>query len=147
MDRRDFIQTTASGALATIVGVPLLTALTGCSNVPMFKTSGDGSSAHIPFSAFDKPMNGHSVLLVQVDHIKHPIAVVRFTDEPPLALYAVCTHKHCSLDVELDGFSCPCHGSTFTMHGQVVNGPAKQRLQKLPIKEQGDHYIVSLDGL
>lgn len=48
-------------------------------------------------------------------------------------LLPVCTHLKC--DVAWNGaertWDCPCHGSRFTPDGKVVNGPAREGLEKL----------------
>ena len=54
-------------------------------------------------------------------------------------LTATCTHEGCTIS----GFSgsqfiCPCHGSTFTTSGAVVQGPANRALQQFPAQVSGD---------
>jgi cytochrome b6-f complex iron-sulfur subunit len=48
------------------------------------------------------------------------------------AISLVCTHLGCLIrPVENDpecGYSCPCHGSTFTAAGDVLGGPAPRAL-------------------
>ncbi|HKL26494.1 MAG TPA: Rieske (2Fe-2S) protein [Desulfuromonadales bacterium] len=39
-----------------------------------------------------------------------------------------CTHLGCLVNVEDDGFFCPCHGSDFGPRGQVYSGPATRPL-------------------
>lgn len=46
-----------------------------------------------------------------------------------LALSIVCSHKKCDVDYTGDGFECPCHGSTYTSTGKVLEGPAKKNLK------------------
>lgn len=53
-------------------------------------------------------------------------------------LYAVtstCTHLGCTVNHQDDKFVCPCHGSQFTISGEVLLGPAIKALE---------HYQVSL---
>ena len=46
---------------------------------------------------------------------------------------AHCTHMGCPLEYnEADqSFDCPCHGSRFSMHGDVLEGPAQLPLKKI----------------
>jgi cytochrome b6-f complex iron-sulfur subunit len=54
-------------------------------------------------------------------------------------LTATCTHEGCAVT----GFSgsqfvCPCHGSTFSTSGSVVQGPANRPLQSFNAQVSGD---------
>ncbi len=45
------------------------------------------------------------------------------------ALTAICTHQTCTITgFRSPDYVCPCHGSTFTLNGQVVGGPAPRGL-------------------
>jgi len=48
------------------------------------------------------------------------------------ALVRNCTHMGCIpyLDGETEKFRCPCHGSVFTLEGDVVKGPAPEPLYR-----------------
>lgn len=43
-----------------------------------------------------------------------------------IVLSATCSHLGCSINLNTDAkrFDCPCHGSVFTLSGQVTHGPA-----------------------
>ncbi len=44
-------------------------------------------------------------------------------------LTAVCTHEQCTVEgFRNNQYVCPCHGSTYTTSGSVVNGPATRSL-------------------
>jgi glycine/D-amino acid oxidase-like deaminating enzyme/nitrite reductase/ring-hydroxylating ferredoxin subunit len=61
------------------------------------------------------------------------VAVYRDENGKTHELSAVCAHLGCivkwnSLEKTWD---CPCHGSRYDKHGQVINGPAKSDLKKM----------------
>ena len=37
---------------------------------------------------------------------------------------AVCTHLGCTVNMVETGYACPCHGSTYDIHGMNTGGPA-----------------------
>jgi cytochrome b6-f complex iron-sulfur subunit len=56
--------------------------------------------------------------------------VSRASDTAFTVLTATCTHADCTVaGFEGSQYVCPCHGSTFTTSGAVVNGPAPRALQ------------------
>ncbi|MBB2991336.1 Rieske Fe-S protein [Mycolicibacterium iranicum] len=56
---------------------------------------------------------------------------------------AVCTHSGCLLNEVADGtINCPCHGSRFSLDGDVVNGPAKRPLEPVAVQVQGDSIVA-----
>ena len=61
------------------------------------------------------------------------------------ALSARCTHLGCAVVVAEDGqtLSCPCHGSRYTLDGQVLRGPATDPLPRLShtLAEDGSHVV------
>jgi cytochrome b6-f complex iron-sulfur subunit len=64
------------------------------------------------------------------------------TDNGISALHSSCTHLEClfSWDAEQQLFICPCHGSTFTIDGKVLAGPAQRNLDRFPVR------LVHADG-
>jgi Rieske Fe-S protein len=57
------------------------------------------------------------------------------------ALTTICPHASCDMahqgTVSASGFSCSCHGSTFSANGDVRTGPARDALE---------HYHVEIDA-
>ena len=62
-----------------------------------------------------------------------------------LALSRTCTHLGCSVpwDEEKNQFVCPCHGSTFSMSGEVLTAPAPRPLDTFPVRIENG--IVKVD--
>jgi Rieske Fe-S protein len=60
-------------------------------------------------------------------------------------LAVTCSHLGCSVNFNNDAkrFECPCHGSRFSLAGQVTHGPALFPLSHLKVTEQGDSLLVA----
>ena len=87
---------------------------------------------------------GETVALFDGDQ---SIAVTRTGTSTVVAVSRTCTHQGCT--VLLPGspgatLDCPCHGSRFTVQGQVVNGPAARALPSYPARIEGANVIVSV---
>lgn len=52
------------------------------------------------------------------------------------AVDTTCTHVGCELEWNSaeNSWDCPCHGSRFTIDGEIINGPAEKALRKIEIK-------------
>jgi cytochrome b6-f complex iron-sulfur subunit len=58
------------------------------------------------------------------------------------ALSLVCTHLGCTVEVQPDGFACPCHGSRFNSEGFPVKGPATTSLKTLRLERMSDGRLI-----
>ena len=58
------------------------------------------------------------------------------------ALSLVCTHLGCTVEVQPDGFACPCHGSRFNKNGYPVKGPATTSLKALRVEQTADGKLI-----
>lgn len=58
------------------------------------------------------------------------IALYRDTDGTMFARTAICPHKGCMIrwNSGEKSWDCPCHGSRYNIHGQVLNGPTMKDL-------------------
>ena len=73
--------------------------------------------------------------MVQVDG--QTVGAYQDTSGTIHAVSITCTHLGCSLKwnpAELS-WDCPCHGSRFTYRGEVIEGPATQSLEQIPIED------------
>ncbi len=50
------------------------------------------------------------------------------------AISGACTHLGCTVRKEPSFFRCPCHGSTYSLEGSVVRGPAEKALERYPVQ-------------
>ncbi|MBV9500770.1 MAG: Rieske (2Fe-2S) protein [Acidobacteriaceae bacterium] len=55
------------------------------------------------------------------------------------AFSPLCTHLGCAYQwsAQQKQFSCPCHGSKFSVTGAVISGPAARSLDRYPTKLEG----------
>jgi glycine/D-amino acid oxidase-like deaminating enzyme/nitrite reductase/ring-hydroxylating ferredoxin subunit len=62
---------------------------------------------------------------------KNPIAVYRPEKGRPIARSAACTHLGCTItwNNAEKNWNCPCHGSMFSAEGEVIHGPAVEKLR------------------
>lgn len=71
--------------------------------------------------------------------------LVRLPDGGFLSVYRRCSHLGCSVPYEpaMQQFVCPCHGSAFTMEGDVLNEPAPRPLDlfALSINDAGELIV------
>ena len=59
------------------------------------------------------------------------------------ALDATCTHQACTVGVSGDHLACPCHGSTYTLTGQVTQGPAPAALATVAVKVVSGQVVLA----
>ncbi len=75
-----------------------------------------------------------------------PIIIVRTDATNVAALSATCTHMDCPVAwVQKDlAFECPCHGSQYSVDGQVTVGPAKFPLTKFGVTFDGMTIVITV---
>jgi len=63
-----------------------------------------------------------------------------------VALSSICTHQGCQVtyDSSANNLPCPCHGSLFSISGNVLNGPASQSLRTYPLSVENDVITIDL---
>lgn len=72
--------------------------------------------------------------------------LIRYNDGGFLALSNKCTHLGCIISINPDknGFTCPCHSSTFNRYGDVISSPATRSLDTYPIIFKDGHVWVDI---
>jgi cytochrome b6-f complex iron-sulfur subunit len=58
------------------------------------------------------------------------------------AMDLTCTHLGCTVSVTPSELVCPCHGSRFDLHGNVLAGPANRSLKRLAVEESDTRLVV-----
>jgi menaquinol-cytochrome c reductase iron-sulfur subunit len=146
--RRGFLKTAIGtlGALyALILGIPFLRAI--ISSAPLKKLSftevGDFHSLPIgqPTDLNFEVLSTDAYLSQKVTRA---VWVVKHSDTEAAVFSPICTHLGCHYkwNPQTRHFECPCHGSVFTIDGQVIGGPAPRPLDTLPYKIQDGKLYV-----
>jgi cytochrome b6-f complex iron-sulfur subunit len=69
-------------------------------------------------------------------------AVIIHNSQGYSAISLVCPHLGCVVNVNSDGFACPCHGSRFLLDGSLRNGPASKPLTVLRVEENAEGHLI-----
>jgi len=73
-------------------------------------------------------------------------AFIIHNNEGYRAISLVCPHLGCIVNVTGDGFTCPCHGSSYLPDGSLRKGPAARALSPLRVEaNEEDHLILYTD--
>ena len=77
---------------------------------------------------------------------RFPICVYRIEDEKYASSLMECTHQGCELNVGGGIYSCPCHGSEFSIKGEVLQGPAEINLKTYKTETINENIIIHLEA-
>lgn len=145
MERRNFLKT----CCYTLAGGALLSAgLQSCGTTHYATVIKSGDDLKIAKSEFwemrnDKKVNRSFVLLAETDE-GFPICVQKIDGDKYIASLMKCTHRGCELNVGGGIYTCPCHGSEFSLSGKVLEGPADTDLKTYETKTDDEYiYILS----
>ena len=132
------------GALGTIGSD-----LAGCASGGLPLVIGQEGDEHIRISLAETPalnLPHGAISLATAERGELNIFVLKIAENEKefVALSSICTHLGCRVRKARDGFECPCHGSRYDLHGQVVNGPAARPLARFPVRREGEELVVEL---
>jgi len=135
MNRRDFLHKAAVGSLLGAGAMAFL----GTMQLPLPKVFNEPPSIFKIGSPVDFPIDTYQLIAEKNVYILRNREGMR-------ALSAICTHLGCIVTETANGFQCPCHGSKFTLDGNVVSGPAPRGLDWLEVEMAPDgNLTVDLD--
>jgi Rieske Fe-S protein len=141
LSRRIFLHKVSTLSLGT---VPLASVFFGCSATGLTTYRAISDERMVRISVFDYPefQLSDGAIQLEVEHAVSPIVVVRTSENSFVALSPICTHLGCTVRKDGTFFRCPCHGSTYTLNGNVVRGPAEQSLRTFKTEYDGKTLVI-----
>jgi len=153
--RRNFLKEACAIAIGAIVGlVPFASGLVVWLD-PLRRKAGGGE--FVPVASLNAlPEDGSPrkfpIIASRTDawnkSPQTPIGAVylrRTGEKTVAALNVVCPHAGCFVDydVKANGYSCPCHNSTFALTGKISSpsSPAPRGLDELEVELRGDGQV------
>ncbi|MEJ1239843.1 Rieske (2Fe-2S) protein [Chryseolinea sp. T2] len=124
--RRDFLKDSCKACAGTSVLGLLMTQLSACSSLPVYKTNLGAKTVNVPFTSFAES----NLVIVRDMQTPFDILVVKKSETEYNALYLKCTHRENPVSATKTGLYCPEHGSTFDLEGNVTKEPAPAPLKR-----------------
>lgn len=144
MERRKFIK----NCCFTSVGIALTgSVLQSCGSIYYATANRKGNRYVIAKSEFLKNENSTETrpfVLIKSEDSEFPICVYKIEENTYVASLLKCTHRACELNVGGGIYSCPCHGSEFSIKGKVLEGPAEEDLKTFKIETDNENIYVIL---
>lgn len=141
MPRRDFVRRLPV-VTAGVVGGLSAASLTACAGTPYLAPTPEPAGLSFPLSALGE--DGDAFL--QTPEMERPVYVRRAETGEWIALLASCTHRGCQPEPFAERLVCPCHGSEFSLTGEVLAGPADRPLTRYEVVEDGERLVVRTPG-
>jgi len=144
MERRKFLKT----CCYTAIGLPLLAGtLQSCAAAiyyaPVTKKS---NRLVVKKTAFYQLKKGKKLsrdfVLVKTTDMDFPICLYKTSPDTYTASLLRCTHRGCELNVGGGIYTCPCHGSEFSIKGTVIEGPAETNLKTFEIASDNENIYI-----
>lgn len=123
--RLEFLRYIGAGCICAALGT-----VAGCAGIPVYRAQVSGGRASLSETEFDLLLEDREdkAVLVRPAGDYEAVILVRTETHAYRAISAVCTHQSCEVRFQNGGIRCPCHGSSFTLSGEVTRGPAKKPL-------------------
>jgi cytochrome b6-f complex iron-sulfur subunit len=131
LSRRDFLKLTLD-SLLTLGG---LLGLGGVIRFLSYKTE-PPQPTEFDLGPAENYRPGSRTILPEI-----PAVLIR-SDNGFTALSLVCTHLGCTVEVQSDGFACPCHGSHFNVNGYPEKGPAATSLKVFRVEQTTEGKLI-----
>lgn len=145
MERRKFIKS----CCYTTIGIPVMgSLLQSCGSIYYANVIAEPKRLILPKSEFievrKEKKKERSFVLINPEETKFPISIYKTEEGNYVASLMKCTHRGCELNIGGGIYSCPCHGSEFTMTGKLLEGPADTDLKTFKIETDNENIYIYL---
>lgn len=142
MERRQFIKACCLGVGGAIVA----SSIQSCGMNYYANYTRDNTNLVVPKSEFWEFRNEKKVhrkfVLLDGGSEGFPICIQKTNNNSYVATLMKCTHRGCELNVGGGIYTCPCHGSEFSINGEVLEGPADVNLKMYQIKTDDENIYI-----
>lgn len=136
--RKDFLKKLGILTAGACCGAGLLS-LSGCATAKTVTGEYEDGKLKVKKTAFADTET------VAVKHLSLQAPVlVKKTNQGYIAVLMLCTHKGCELEQSGTVLVCPCHGSEFSLDGEVLSPPATENLKEYKVSENENFILVHL---
>ena len=139
LDRRSFLRLAAGGC-----ALPGWLSLSACAAARTYRVPARDGRVRIPTAELAEAFGEEGVFLLQADPHPESLYVVRTDGRVSDVVSSTCTHLGCPVRPAGQFFRCPCHGSTYTLDGQVVRGPAPKSLPRYELTVTEEYLEIRL---
>lgn len=143
MERRKFIKNCCYSAIGiSVIGTSLLS----CDAIYYATYKKEPKRYVVPKTEFIKIKKDKEVqrkfIFIKEDNFKFSLCLYKIAENKYTASLMRCTHKSCELNVGGGIYSCPCHGSEFSVTGEVLNGPAEENLKTYKTETDNENIYI-----
>ena len=125
--------------------LPVILTSGGCATgLTAYRSSVSEGKAVLKLDEYPELASVGGAIELEVPSHHESIIVVRTGEEMYAAVSPTCTHLGCTVRKEPSFFRCPCHGSTYSLEGSVVRGPAEKALERYPVQFINNQLTILL---
>ncbi|NRA10576.1 MAG: Rieske (2Fe-2S) protein [Crocinitomicaceae bacterium] len=142
--RREFIKSISRTTYAIGSSLLLVQLLQSCTAIRYVPGKIEDNQIRVNKSEFIE----QQFVIVTNKSLSAPIYVVKDKKEDTYeAFIMTCTHLGCELKPTGAFLTCACHGSEFSNHGKVLQGPASKPLPAYQIVTMEEEIIIELNKI
>jgi len=138
--RREFLKQCGAISAGAICGGSLFL-LEGCAGFRQVTYRVDADRFVVPKKEF---LEFPSAVLRSPD-LPAPVFIARGDDQNYSAVLLECTHRQCEVEPSGTLLICPCHGSEYSLTGEVLAPPAEKNLYRFAVSTDAENIYIAAE--